>query len=224
MQRIKTGVIAEKELINNIVARRVIGIVGFLLLIASGAYLYLPLPNTPVPLTLQTFFVLLCAVFLTKKDALLTQCMYLGLGALGLPFFSAGGGGIAKLFGPTGGYIVGFIFASFIVSFMMESYFYPRTRSPQAYPGVNEKTRLQAFGAGFYNIERKYSYTAGVMSLGMLTILFFGSLWLFFFMKVSFTKVLLLGAVPFVAGDILKVILAATIYCRVSERTRNIFR
>ena len=74
----------------------------------------IPLPFTPVPITLQTFFVLAAGIYLGGRDAALSQLGYLALGAVGLPVF-AGGAGAAHLLGPTAGYLLGFPLAAGLV-------------------------------------------------------------------------------------------------------------
>ena len=95
---------------------KVIWVSFFVLATAFGAYVRIPLPFTPVPLTLQTFFVLLSGAYLGKKLGGISQFLYFLLGGLGLPLFQNAG----ALWGPTGGYIVGFIFASWFVGFAIE--------------------------------------------------------------------------------------------------------
>lgn len=96
------------------VGRRVAGIAAFALLTAIGAFVRIPLPFTPVPITLQTFFVLAAGIYLGGRDAAASQGLYLGLGAAGLPVF-AGGSGLAHLFGPTGGFLLAFPIAAWLV-------------------------------------------------------------------------------------------------------------
>jgi len=93
---------------------RVAGILAFALLTALGAFIRIPLPFTPVPITLQTFFVLMAGVYLGGRDAALSQITYLAVGATGLPVF-AGGVGIAALLGPTGGYLLAFPIVAWFV-------------------------------------------------------------------------------------------------------------
>lgn len=93
---------------------RAAGIVAFALLTALGAAIRIPLPFTPVPVTLQTFFVLTAGVYLGGRDAAASQLGYLALGGLGLPVF-AGGGGVAHLAGATGGYLLAFPIAAALV-------------------------------------------------------------------------------------------------------------
>jgi len=82
---------------------------GFVALIAAGSWVSIPF--FPVPLTLQTFFVLLSGVVM-KRWAIVPAGLYMLLGALGLPVFHNGTAGIGVLLGPTGGFVVGFIAAS----------------------------------------------------------------------------------------------------------------
>ena len=95
-------------------ATRALGIAAFTLLTGLGASVWVPLPGTPVPLTLQTFFVLAAGLALGARDGALSQLLYLGLGAAGVPIF-AGAGGMAALLGPTGGYLLGFVLAPIVV-------------------------------------------------------------------------------------------------------------
>lgn len=88
------------------------------LLIAVTAQISIPLK--PVPLTGQTFAVLYISALSGKKRGVLTVIVYLAQGALGLPVFAGGKGGILHLIGPTGGYLFGFIFAAFIVGWLSE--------------------------------------------------------------------------------------------------------
>jgi biotin transport system substrate-specific component len=82
------------------------------LVTAAAAQVEIRLPWTPVPITGQTFAVLLSGTVLGARRAFLGQCLYLLEGALGLPFFAGGAAGVAKLLGPTGGYLIAFPFAA----------------------------------------------------------------------------------------------------------------
>jgi len=82
---------------------------GFTALIAAGGWIALPM--VPVPITLQTFFVLLSGVVM-KRFAVVPAALYVLLGALGLPLFHSGLSGPGVLLGPTGGYLAGFILAA----------------------------------------------------------------------------------------------------------------
>ena len=79
------------------------------------AIIKIPLPFTPVPITLQTVMVLLSGALLGSNLGALSQILYVLLGIIGLPIFAGGSSGLGVLFGPTGGYLVGFIIAAFVV-------------------------------------------------------------------------------------------------------------
>ena len=84
----------------------------FVALITVGAWISIPLP--PVPLTLQTFFVLLAGVIM-KRYAVIPAALYLTLGALNSPVFHNALAGIGVILGPTGGFLIGFIPAALII-------------------------------------------------------------------------------------------------------------
>jgi len=90
----------------------------FSLLMAVAAYVRIPLFFTPVPLTMQTFVLYLSLAVLGRRAGLV-QLMYAAFGACGLAVFTNGGSGLSYLLGPTGGYILGFLAASLIVSLIM---------------------------------------------------------------------------------------------------------
>jgi len=104
--------ILKREVIVARTACRALGIAVFVVLTALGAFVRIPLPFTTVPVTLQTFFVLLGAAFLGRRLGTVSQLSYIALGALGLPMFTAAGSGLFYLAGPTAGYLFGFVLAS----------------------------------------------------------------------------------------------------------------
>ncbi len=111
----RLNLILYKEIKVSKLVTALIGVVVFVVLTALGAYVYIPLGFTPVPITLQTFFVLLCGAFLGRRFAPFSQSIYTVLGIAGVPIFSLGTAGLSKLLGPTGGYIIGFILCSYVV-------------------------------------------------------------------------------------------------------------
>ena len=104
-----------REVITNKSISRSIGVGFFVIATALGAFVRIPLPFTPVPVTLQTFFVMLSGAALGRKFGSTSQLIYLTLGCAGLPIFTGGGSGLAYLFGPTGGYLVGFVLSAYII-------------------------------------------------------------------------------------------------------------
>src|SRR5215210_5025602 len=101
--------------------RRAMLVVGFSLLMALSAQFVIPLPWTPVPITGQTFVVLLTGALLGSRLGALAMIAYLIEGASGLPFFRAGGGGLTYLaLSPTTGYLLSYPLAAFVVGLLAE--------------------------------------------------------------------------------------------------------
>lgn len=89
----------------------------FAALTALGAQV--EIPNSPVPFTLQTFFVLLSGAFLGTRNGFIAQGLYLAVGALGLPVFSGASFGLARILGFTGGYLLSFPVAAALVGYLV---------------------------------------------------------------------------------------------------------
>jgi biotin transport system substrate-specific component len=98
-------------------------VAGFSLLIALSAQVAIPLPFTPVPVTLQTFAVILTGCLLGSGRGALAALAYVAEGSAGLPFFSGGTAGLSHLLGPTGGYLVGCVAAAFVAGLLVEGGF-----------------------------------------------------------------------------------------------------
>ena len=99
------------------VAVQALWIVAFTALTAIGAQV--EIPHQPVPYTLQTLFVLLSGAVLGKRNGTISQLLYLLVGAVGAPVFSGMGFGVARLLGPTGGYLLSFPVAAFTVGYLI---------------------------------------------------------------------------------------------------------
>jgi len=164
-------------------------IAGFSLLIGLSAQLAIPLPFTPVPVTLQTLVVLVAGFLLGSWRGALAVLAYLGEGLAGLPLFSAGTGGLAHLLGPTGGYILGFLLAAFVVGWLAE-------RVLAALPRAALRPPV-AFLAGTAVI-----YLCGATWLGAF---------------VGAGKAVSLGVLPFLAGDAVKLLAAWGIVAALSR-------
>jgi biotin transport system substrate-specific component len=138
----------------------------------------------PVPITGQTFAVLMVAALLGSRRGVLCILAYLAEGLLGLPVFAQGKAGLVAFLGPTGGYLVGFVFAAWIVG------------------ALSERTW-----------DRRVLGTAAAMVLGNLAIYACGLAWLLclahIFAKPPGGGVLAVGLYPFLIGDVLKIALAA---------------
>jgi biotin transport system substrate-specific component len=152
------------------------------LFVAAMAQLSIPLQ--PVPVTGQTLAVLLVGIVLGSKRGALALTAYLGEGLAGLPVFAEAKSGIATVLGPTGGYLVGFIAAAWLIGLLAER--------------------------GF---DRSFLKTLGAMIAGNLVIYAFGLAWLSAFPFINGwigeAGLLSLGILPFLVGDALKAILAA---------------
>ena len=154
------------------------------------AQIRIMLPWSPVPVTGQTFAVLLAGVLLGRRWGGISLAIYGGLGATGLPWFSGWSGGVGYLAGPTGGYIIGFILAALFLGHFTDKYV--RSRSFFSMLG------LMLF-ANFILI-----YVPGLLQLGLWVNLVNGE-------PVTLATLLGIGAVPFIAGDVTKAIIAAAI-------------
>jgi biotin transport system substrate-specific component len=114
-----SSISATKYLVGQLsLSRKLVYAIGFNLLLIASAYVRIPLPFTPVPITGQTMAVLACGLFLGPVTGAATVVAYLLQGALGLPVFAAGAAGLPHLAGPTGGYLLGFIPAAFVVGLL----------------------------------------------------------------------------------------------------------
>jgi len=157
-------------------------IVAGSLLIAACAQIKVWLPFSPVPVTAQTFAVLLTGSALGCRRAILCTILYLAQGLAGLPVFAAGtAAGPAVLFGPTGGYLTGFIAAAAITGALAEK-----------------------------GWDRKFVTTIAAMIFGNLSIYAFGIAWLCILTGVG-TETLRIGLYPFIVGDTFKIVLASAL-------------
>jgi biotin transport system substrate-specific component len=100
-------------------ALTVVGIVGFAAAVAAASQIAIPLPLTPVPITLQPMLVVLAGMWLGPAAGAVSMALYLAAGASGLPVFTPiGAPGIARFFGPTGGYLIAYPAAAFIAGML----------------------------------------------------------------------------------------------------------
>ncbi|HSQ89924.1 biotin transporter BioY [Romboutsia sp.] len=86
------------------------------------AQISIPIPFTTVPLTMQVFAIMLCGMLLGSKLGFISQVIYLLIGAIGMPVFAQMRGGLGVLLGPTGGFLVSFPIAAFIVGYFSQKY------------------------------------------------------------------------------------------------------
>lgn len=165
--------------------RRVLRVVAATLAVAVAAHVAFPLPFTPVPFTLQPLAVLGVGLFLGPIDGALAMLAYLAEGAAGLPVFSPTGlGGIAQLFGVTGGYLLAYPFVAAIC------------------------------GAFTRYSERIGSYWSALLGCILATAVLFasGATWLAHFAHLSAAAVLTAAVLPFLPGEAVKCVVAAGVF------------
>lgn len=154
------------------------------LLVAACAHLSVHLPFTPVPLTLSDLAVLLVGLALGPYTACAAMVLYLVEGATGLPVFNPGPGGVLQLLGPTGGYLMAYPVAAALAGLLSR--------------------KLTGF-------RTRFAPAVVASAIASSTIMICGVLWLSIYAHRSLTFAFYLGAVPFIPGQIVKVLSAAGI-------------
>ena len=149
------------------------------LFVAALAQVVIPLPFTPVPITGQTFGVLLVGAALGSRRGAASLTLYLAEGALGLPFFAGGAHGLGVLAGATAGYLLGFIGAAYAIGWLAEK-----------------------------GLERSVRTSVIPFLIGTIIIYACGVSWLAVMLG-SIGKAVTFGLIPFLIGDIIKLLAAA---------------
>ena len=180
------------------IPKKLVLALGMAVLTGLMAQIKIMTPFSPVPLTGQTLAALLAGVTLGTWWGGISMALYAGLGAAGLPWFQGWAGGIAYMSGPTGGYIIGFIFAALFLGYVTDKFV--KSRRFTAMLG------LMLF-ASFVLI-----YGPGLLQLNLWLSLVKGE-------PASFSQLMMLGAVPFFIGDAIKVVIAAGIARAVTPKT-----
>ena len=162
------------------------------------AFVSIPLPFSPVPVSGQTLGVMLAGIFLTGRNAAVSQFIYTLLGVVGLPVFAGGRSGIGILFGATGGYIWGFIIGAYVIGKITEGKFKDRWLR-----------KLVALVVG-----------------GVVVIYILGMAQFMFVMDASLGKAISATMLPFLPGDAFKILVAILIGQKINLEaisTRDIF-
>ena len=149
----------------------------FAALVAVGAYIRIPVP--PVPITLQTFFVLLSIVLLGYKWGTISILIYILVGFIGFPVFSGGPGGPGILLGPSGGYVYSFVIVAIVIGYLSEK------------------------------VKKTFFSILALAVLGSLMILGIGTLHMMVFTSFDLQTAFFAGFVPFIIGDFLKSVAVA---------------
>ena len=155
-------------------------IAGFALLTALCAQIRIPLGFTPVPITGQTFAVLLSGAVLGSRMGAASQLLYVLMGAAGAPFYAGGTGGWEYATGATMGYLLGFIAAAYAVGYLAEQH-----------------------------QDRRFATSIGAFLTGNLVIYALGVPWLMYSLSWDLAEGVAKGLAPFIIGDTIKIMLAA---------------
>ena len=150
-----------------------------LLAALTAASALITIPIGEVPVILYNFFILMMGLLLGSRWGAASIAVYLLAGGLGLPVFAGGKGGIAILLGPTGGYLIGFLPAVFIIGFISEKF------------------------------KQRFSYDIIAMLCGTAVIYAFGVIQLKIVLGKTWMLTMALGVFPFIIFDIVKVVAAA---------------
>lgn len=152
----------------------------------------IPIPFSPVPISLTNLVLYISIFLLGWKSATVSYLVYVLLGAVGLPVFSGFAGGLGKIAGPTGGYLVGFIFLTVISGYIVEKF-----------------------------RGRRILIVTG-MVLGTAVTYVFGTAWLCIQMNLSFLQGLTIGTFPYLPGDCIKIMIAVIIGPTLAQRIKAI--
>ncbi len=164
-------------------------------MVALAAHVSVPLPFSPVPLTLQPFAVLLVGMLLGPVTAFATMLLYLGEGAAGLPVFSPlGPGGVAQLLGPTGGYLLSYPLAAAVAGWLV------RNRGGVSRPLVR-----------------------GLVAATCATAIIFllGASWLSMLLHLHLDAALRMAVLPFLPGEAIKIVAASFLYSAMCSRRQQ---
>ncbi len=155
---------------------------------AALGFISIPLPFSPIPITCQNLVIMLAGSILTVRQAALSIITFLLLGAIGLPVFTGGTGGIGVIVGPRGGYLIGYLAGAVVIALIRGHH--------------NNWSRLAL---------------ANIIG-GVLIVYTFGIAWLSFVTGIGIQAAITTGALPFIPGDLCKVFIATVTGAAVNSR------
>ncbi len=153
----------------------------FAALIIVGGYISFPIPLSPVPIALADFFVMLAGLLLGASSGGASVGLFLFLGALGLPVFAGGKSGLAVLFGPTGGFLFGYLVSAIVIG------------------AISQRGKTSFFKS------------LVALIIGNIIIFGVGVPWLKLLLRLPWEKALTFGLLPFIPGIIIKIIIALSL-------------
>lgn len=166
----------------------------------TAVFSQISLPIGPVPISCSLIAVYLAGLFLPVKTAALSQLVYLLLGIIGVPVFAGFQSGAARLAGPTGGYLLVYPVMALILSLAMVIYDKKLARKPLA---------------------ARAAYIVSAMLVSLIVCYAAGTAWFTVFSGSSFQKALSLTVVPFITGDIAKIVLCTVVTLSARERLKK---
>lgn len=159
-------------------------------LICVSSYISVPFPFSPVPITAQTLVINIAAIILLPKECFFALSAYILLGICGLPVFSGGQGGIGKILGPTGGYLIGYLVAAVIMSYILR----------------NKDNKI-------------ITYIIVTICVGIPLIYIFGIAVMKFYIVKGIKELIIASVVPFLPGDFIKALFGSYIGYELIKRS-----
>ncbi len=153
--------------------------------------LSIAIPISAVPISFTNLAIYISAIILGWKKGTISYLVYLLIGFVGVPVFSSFSSGPAKLLGPTGGYLIGFIFMALIAGYFVDKF------------------------AG-----KIYMYAVG-MILGTIVTYGLGTAWLAYQTNMTFGAALLVGVVPYIVGDLVKIVVAIGLGVAIKKQIKS---
>jgi biotin transport system substrate-specific component len=199
----------------DVVLRRVVAVVLGAALVAAAAQIAVPLPGTPVPMTLQPLAVLLVGGLLGARLGALSLFLYLAMGIAGLPVFTPTVPlvGIARLLGPTGGYLLAYPVAAFATGWI--------AADPGRQPGVNPNRAPASINPGLSpGVSHPYWARVALGVLAGLVLIHVGGLAQLGILTGNLSGAARLGTLPFLLGDLGKLAVAAAVLTTLTPAVR----
>ena len=151
----------------------------------------LSIPVASVPISASTFVISLAAVLLGSKYSMICVCLYLLIGMVGVPVFAGWRSGISVILGPTGGYLIGYLFIALFTGIFMK-----------------------------YGKEKLVMIIIG-MVLGTVSCYVIGTAWLAYELSLDLRAALMAGVIPFIPGDIIKIVVCAVISIPIKKQLKR---
>ena len=163
----------------------------FTALISVLTYITIPLPFSPVPITAQSLAVMAAALILSTQETIFAIGTFLFLGIVGVPVFSGGRAGLGVIFGPSGGYLIGFLIGGIIINLLAK------------------------------DKDKFWQVLTAVIIGGIFVIHFIGFIWLSYSTGMGLKEAFFAGSLPFIPGDLFKAVLASYLGIRVNKGLGN---